>query len=212
MTGDSSGEPALHSCDVPVSCDRGVFDGSLALSAPEDIAEIMGYTSISGRLSVSDSDFECLSFLACLESVGHDLALERNAQLIDVTGLDNIAAIGALPDGPLGPGGTLTVSNNAALADFNTLDLLEQTPASLRIVANESLESISGLQAFVGTFDDLEIRLNPRLSDIASEGLAAILFIGGECSVSDNESLSAAIVDDVCEPKCPGDPWPGNGC
>ena len=195
-------QPEALGCQVPVSCDKGTYEGSPVLATPQDVAELSGYTEITGRLDISNSDFDCLSFLACLESVGHDLTLVNNAQLTDVTGLDHIQVIGAQPDGPRGQGGTLTISGNAALLDFNTLGLLDQAPVSLRIVGNDSLQAISGLQGMVGTREDVEIRLNPVLEDIPASGLPELLFIGGECVVSDNERLSAATAEEICKTSC----------
>ncbi len=185
-------------CDPPPACDKGVYEGSPTITNAEEAAEIAGYTSVTGRLAVANSDFECLTFLSCMDSVGHDLTLFGNDLLTDVTGLDNITAIGAITDGPLMPGGTLTVSENAALVDFNTLNLIEQTPVSLSIGENDSLEAISGLQNMVGTQENFEIRFNPNLKDIASDSLRDILFIGGECVVTNNPSLCISTIEDMC--------------
>ncbi|MGH1343312.1 MAG: hypothetical protein ACRBN8_17260 [Nannocystales bacterium] len=218
-SGGESGTPVEGlGCDPPPACDKGEFSGSPTITNIEEANEIAGYTSVTGRLAVANSDFECLAFLSCMESVGHDLSLFGNDLLTDVTGLDNIAEIGAVADGPLMPGGTLSVSENAALLDFNTLNLIEQTPVTLSIGENDNLEAISGLQGLVGTFGDFEIRFNPKLKDIGSESLRDILFIGGECVVTNNDSLCISTIEDMCSIGIKQGPFGGstanndNGC
>ncbi len=197
--GETTGPPPEGlGCDPPPACDKGEYEGTLTVETQADIDEIAGYTSITGRLAVAESDVECLTFLSCMESVGHDLSIFDNNLLTDVRGLDNITEIGAVTDGPLMPGGTLTVSENDALVDFDSLNLIEQTPLSLSISANTSLTSISGLQGMVGTRENFEIRFNPVLTTIGSPGLRDLLFIGGECVVTNNESLCISVIEDMC--------------
>lgn len=208
---DTTGPPIEGlGCDPPPACDKGEFSGSPTITTIEEANEIAGYTSITGRLAVANSDFECLNFLQCVESVGHDLTLFNNDLLIDVTGLDNVAAIGAVTDGPLMPGGTLSVSENDALLDFDTLNLIDQTPASLSIGENESLKAISGLTGMVGTRSTFELRFNPNLTDIASDGLRELLFIGGECVVVNNPSLCISTIEDMCDIGVEQGPFGGN--
>ncbi len=185
-------------CDMPVDCSKGEFDGSPTITTPEDIEMIAGYTSISGRLAISESQAECLTFLTCLESVGHDLNIFNNDLLTDVSGIDNVAVIGAVTDGPLMPGGTLTISDNDALVDWTSLNLIQETPFSLSISENESLETISGFEGLVGTQDNFEIRFNDNLQNISSDGLRDILFIGGACVVTNNPNLCISTIEQMC--------------
>ncbi len=185
-------------CDPAPACDKGVYEGSPTITTIEEANDIAGYTGVTGRLAIANSDFECLTFLSCMESVGHDLTLFGNDVLTDVTGLDNVVAIGAITDGPLMPGGTLTVSENAALVDFNTLNLIEQTPISLSISENDSLEAITGLKTLVGTQVHFEIRANPVLNEIPGDSLRDMLFIGGNCVVTANTNLCISTIEDMC--------------
>lgn len=210
--------PEGFGCDMPVSCDKGVFEGSPTITSPADVEEIAGYTEITGRLAIAGSELECLTFLSCLTSVGHDLNIFNNDQLTDVSGLDNIEVIGAITDGPLMPGGTLTISENDALVDFDSLNLIEQTPISFSISENDKLESISGFKGFVGTQRNFEIRFNESLTNIASDGLRELLFIGGECVVTNNENLCISTIEDMCSLGVKQGPFGGstanndNGC
>ena len=204
-------------CDMPVDCSKGVYEGSPTVTTPEEVAELAGYTEITGRLAIANSDLECLTFLSCLTSVGHDLNIFNNDLLTDVSGLDNVEAIGAVTDGPLMPGGTLTISENESLVDFNTLNLIEQTPISLSISENASLTTISGFQGFVGTQKNFEIRFNDQLETVTG-GLRNILLIGGECVVTNNPNLCISTIEDMCSLGIKQGPFGGstanndNGC
>lgn len=212
-TGDATtGGPPIEGlgCDPPPACDRGVFDGSVNVKTQADIDEIAGYTGITGRLAVSNSDVECLTFLSCMESVGHDLNIFGNDLLTDVSGLDNITEVGAIQDGPLLPGGHVTISENSALVDFDSLNNIEQTQINLSISENDSLESVSGFSSFVGTQKNFEIRFNPVLKNIDSDGLRDILFIGGECVVTNNPELCITTIVDMCETGVQQGPFGGN--
>ncbi|MCR9162005.1 MAG: hypothetical protein ACE37F_26485 [Nannocystaceae bacterium] len=210
--------PEGFGCDMPVACDKGVYEGSPTVTTQADVEELAGYTEITGRLAIANSELECLNFLSCLTSVGHDLNIFNNDALVDVSGLDNIEIIGAITDGPLMPGGTLTISENESLVDFDSLNLIEQTPISFSISENPSLESISGFQGFVGTQRNFEIRFNENLTNIASDGLREILFIGGECVVTNNPSLCISTIEDMCSVGVKQGPFGGstvnndNGC
>ena len=116
------------------------------------------------------------------------------------------------------PGGTLTISENDALVDFDSLNLIEQTPISFSISENDALESITGFQGFVGTQRNFEIRFNENLTNIASDGLRELLFIGGECVVTNNPSLCISTIEDMCSIGVKQGPFGGstvnndNGC
>lgn len=197
-------------CDMPVACDKGVFEGSPTISTIADVEEIAGYTAISGRLAIADSELECLNFLSCLASVGHDLNIFDNDALVDVSGLDNITAIGAVTDGPQMLGGTLSISENDALVDFDSLNLIEQTPISFSISENDSLDSISGFQGLVGTQQDFTIRFNENLTNVSGDGLRKILFIGGECVVTNNPNLCLSTIEDMCSTGVKQGPFGGS--
>lgn len=197
----SSGPPpAGLGCGEPPACDRGVFDGSIRIESADQIDDIAGYTSVDGFLEVFQSDLTCLDFLACVETVSGDMTIFGNDFLTDVSGTDAITALGTatadLPEED--KRGTLVFSENSAIEDLNGFNGLEQVQATLLIAENESMTSISGFEALVGARKDFQVRFNSKLTDIASSGLRDILFIGGECIVTNNESLCISTVESMC--------------
>ncbi len=212
-TGDSTGSvPEGLGCDPPPACDKGEFDGEpvVLVTNLAEAEALAGYTSITGELSIAGTDLECLTIFSCLETVGHDLTIFDNDLLTDVTGLNNITDVGFITEGPVMPGGTVVISDNDALLDFNGLNNIQQTPRSLSIAENASLTAISGFKKIVGVRENFGIRFNPNLVDIASPGLRSMLFIGGECVVTNNENLCITTVQDMCEDGVEQGPFGGN--
>lgn len=215
---DTTGEettgppPAGLGCGDPPPCDRGAFSGSIRIESSDQIEEIAGYTHIDGWLEIYQTDLTCLDFLACVETVGHDVTIFGNDFLTDVSGTDNIANLGtATVDEPeADKDGTLVISENAMLEDINGFNALEQVQATLLISENESMTEISGFDTLVGVRKDFQIRFNPVLNVIASAGLRDILFIGGECVVTNNSSLCISDVQDMCELGIKQGPFGGN--
>ncbi len=199
---ESSGgpPPAGLGCGEPPPCDRGVFKGSIRIESADQIDDIAGYTSVDGFLEVFQSDLTCLDFLACIETVSGDMTIFGNDFLTDVSGTDAITALGTatadLPEED--KRGTLVFSENSAIEDLNGFNALQQVQATLLIAENASMTSISGFESLVGARKDFQVRFNPALTDIAGDGLRDILFIGGECIVTNNESLCISTVEGMC--------------
>lgn len=196
---DERPQPDPTGCTPPVSCDQGIFDGDVTITSAEDADALAGFTALTGSLSIQSTELECLHVLSCLESVGGDLVVFDNDQLTDVTGLDNVAEIGASFERGVNEVGSLLVSENDALVDLNTFNLVEQARVTLAIAENDQLEAITGFQEFVGTQEHFEIRFHPLLTDISASGLLEVLFIGGDCVVTNNPLLDPALIDEMCD-------------
>ena len=216
--GDSTGEettgppPAGLGCGDPPPCDKGELVGSARIESADQIEEIAGYTSMTGWLEVFESDLTCLDFLACMETVGHDVTIFGNEFLTDVSGTDGIKTLGAATaDLPAADkDGTLVFSENKAIEDLNGFNGLQQTQISLSVSENESMTTISGFQNLVGTQKDFAVRFNPALETIDEGGLRDILFIGGECSVTNNPELCITTIVDMCETGVKQGPFGGS--
>ena len=196
----SSGEPVLDGpgCEPPPACDRGEYVGSIDIRSAGQIDEIAGYTSITGWLSVTDSDLECLSFLACLESAGHDVHVHGNAALRTLDGTDALTEVGVRTEDEPGSDrdGSIVISSNAALDDVDGFNGLEELPQSLAIVENEGLTAVSGFGALRQISVDLVVARNPALEDV--EGLKDLRRLANECQINNNPNLCISDVFEVC--------------
>ncbi len=185
-------------CGPPPECDKGEFVGSIRIESADQIQEIAGYTSMTGFLEIFESDLECLDFLACMETVGHDMTVFGNDFLLDVSGTNTITALGtATADDPPGDrDGTLVFSQNNAITDLNGFGGLVQTQASMTVSENALMTTVSGFGELIGTQRNFTIRFNPVLEDV--DGFKDMLFIGAECQVTNNASLCVSDIFEVC--------------
>lgn len=186
-------------CGITPDCSRGTLDETVyQLSDEAQIEEIAGYTKLAGTLTIDNSDFECLDFLACLEEVGGDITVFGNQYLENLEGTNNIRNIGTefCPDPSNQPqcvAGGIVISNNSALTDVNGFDGVLQATISLNIRRNDALTDISGLNSLVAIWQDLNIQDNPELTGIT--GMSGLKAVGGGFVVTQNPSLCVSDVN-----------------
>ncbi len=200
-SGSSTGEAGVTyegpGCGITPVCDKGELVGSVRIESEADIAEIAGYTSMVGWLEVLDSDVVCLDFLACLETVGRDITIFGNEELKDVSGLDNLTALGTetTQQGYDNWDGSLVITQNNALEDLNGFSSLSAVQQSLNINENASLVSVSGFNALTLIEHNLVIRENPALETIA--GLDALEIVRDNFVVTGNPNLCVSDINIV---------------
>jgi hypothetical protein len=184
-------------CGVTPVCDKGVLNGSVRIESEADIAAIAGYTGIVGWVEVLESDLVCLDFLACLETAGRDVTIFGNSQLKDVSGLDNLTALGTqtTSQGYDNWDGSLVITQNAALEEITGFGSLTALQQSLNINENQSLVSVTGFNALTLIEHNLVIRENPLLETIA--GLDALEIVRDNFVVTGNPSLCVSDINVV---------------
>ncbi len=208
-TSDDTG-PTLEGpgCGIQPVCDKGELLGSVSIQSEEDIESIAGYTSMTGWLEVYMSNMVCLDFLACLESVGHDITIYGNPDLRDFRGFDALTATGAFN----GEDGFISIAENEALTDINGFASLQRINTSLSITENPNLRRVSGFGSLIVIEKDINIRFNPQLEDLS--GPSGLLALGNECIITNNPSLcvseAAAVCGDLEVPPASEGPPPGS--
>lgn len=172
---DTGPPPEGLGCDVQPVCDKGTYEGTVTLSTEADMAEIEGYTGMTGFLLVRNSDYTCLDFLACLQTA-RGVSIENNEYLGTLDGL------GALEEVLY----NVTVSQNAVLTDvggmtslakvFSDGDDLQLGQRGVLIYDNDSLEDVSGFDALRELEGDITITNNPNLLEVSGfNGVDTIL-------------------------------------
>lgn len=207
--------------DVDLLGCSGVIDGSLILEDVESLSSLESVTEIIGDLIIRDSlaldslagldsvttidgDLELentsasLDGISSLTSVGGDILLFANDQLVDLSPLQLLSFTG-----------DFTVEENQTLTSMAN-PLLPPVIGSLRIVNNPDLRDLNGLEELEQIFN-LEITGNTSLNDVSAlcnldPGLSSTGGIMGDVArVTMNPSLpnheARCIVDD----KIPGD-------
>ncbi len=135
---------------------------------------------IGGSLKLGyklESDINNLSSLSNIRSIGGDLIITDNADLVDLRGLDALTSIG----------GVLRIASNRALMNLNGLEQLRWIGGSVRLSANRSLVDLGALGQLTQVNGDFSISDNSDLQDLA--GLESLLSVRGHVIVNDNATL-----------------------
>ena len=164
-----------------------VFPGDFVIGNSEDLAELSGYTSVSGDLIVYNTSLENLGGLECLERVDGNIQIVLNAELTNIEGLMNLASIG----------GGLKINANYALPDVDGLNNLETIGDSLEIGFNSVLVDISSFSALTSVGTDFTIDYNPALCDYLAEELRDQVSIGGNVTIAYNKSCQTTYYEDA---------------
>ena len=208
-TTDDTGPPLEGpGCGEPPTCDRGELVGSAQIMSAADAEMIAGYTSMTGWLEIYETDLVCLDFLACLETVGHDITIFGNPALQDFRGFNALTATGTFD----GTDGFISIAENETLTDINGFAAIDRIKESLSISENPVLESVTGFQNLIVIERDINIQFNPMLNDLS--GISGLLALGNECIITNNETLctsqTATVCGDLEQPPASEGPPPGN--
>lgn len=189
----STGEPLSGlGCGPPPVCDRGTYDGDLFVSSPDEIA---GYTAITGSLSVFRTDFVCLDFLSCMQTVGDVFQVFDNRDLRDLSGTNAILDVGAAD--PTGERSVVYISNNDGVTRLDGLDSVSAV-GKLVIQNNHGLERIAGLASLVDVRNEMFLLENPVLIDLGT--IAALDGPTDECWIKRSsvcQSVAVAVCGDI---------------
>jgi hypothetical protein len=105
-TGEADGGGADKGEDIINLCPDGILQGDIRIEGERDIAALEGCTTITGSLTVADTQLSDLDGLASLSSIDGNLFIRNNAVLNNIEGLRNLISIGG--DLRIGYNGMLT--------------------------------------------------------------------------------------------------------
>lgn len=145
------------------------------------LAPLGNLRAIQGSLIVQGIASADLEALSRLETVGGDVTILDNYQLVSLTGLRSLRTVGH----------DLVIRGNTALVSLGT-DALEAVQSGLLVEGNVSLERLVGLQKIEKLENALRIIDNDRLTDLVGlEGLREV----GPGGVTISENIRLAGVD-----------------
>ncbi|MAT89080.1 MAG: hypothetical protein CMC35_00190 [Flavobacteriaceae bacterium] len=118
---------------------EGVFEGDLILSNQNDVDAFfdMGYEIVTGDLTIETTSTPIISDLTPLEKltvVGGRLYISNNANLVDLSGLEQLIEVGSF-----------VVFDNHDLTGISSLSQLNTIGDDLRIIGT-AIESLNGLE------------------------------------------------------------------
>ena len=159
------------------------IDGDLVIGWPDpSLSAVQGLVEVTGDLTVEDSGLLDLSDLAGLASVGGDMQIAGNAQLVSLRGLDSLTSIG----------GDMLIAGNAQLASLRGLDSLTSVGGFVSLRRNPTLAALSGLGSLTTVGTTLRLEDNGDSLQIdALSGLRSVgsLFIAGTGTLTDLRAL-----------------------
>ena len=180
-----------------------VWNGDYEITSSADIANLSGYTEVTGNLFIHSSALTSLSGLdnlttvgnslciwenvlltslngfESLTSVGVDLDIENNSSLTSLSGLDNLTIVGR----------DLIIYENGALTSLSALDNLTTVERSLVIGGTAILTSLSGLNNITSLGGSLGIEYNSALTSL--NGLNSLTSVGVNLRIGDNGALTS---------------------
>jgi hypothetical protein len=135
-----------------------------------------GCNAIIGDVHISGDDIMILTGLAPLDSIGGDLEIADNPNLIRLTGLEGLDSIG----------GRLMIRSNAGLQTIEALDSLTFVGSHVILEGNNALESLVGfaLDSIRGNF-----RIAGHANLFNLEGLDSLKFISGDWVIEENSGM-----------------------
>tara|TARA_R110002110_G_scaffold132188_1_gene313537 strand:+ start:646 stop:4137 length:3492 start_codon:yes stop_codon:yes gene_type:complete len=150
-----------------------------------DIAAADGLTLLNGFIIIANPSITSMPGFNNLLEIEGALQIINNDALVSINGFQNLAII---------PG--ISIRNNEVLTSLPTFQPMDLN--GVTISGNNSLTSLSGLEAIQSTSVGLEIAFNPILTDITALSNLNIL---PECDIEikSNDFLSFCSIMSVCD-------------
>lgn len=175
-----------------------LIDGIFGTNGGDPIVDLSGLselTSVSGFFQIARIEATSLDGLENLVSVGGELSVITNPNLVDVDALSNLTEVNSL-----------VVSINQNLPNLDGFSALTTLGAGgrLAIQQNPALVSIDGLSAITSFSGFLEISTNPSLSDccvaiplieMSSNNGSGIFSNASGCLSRNNIITTCAVMD-----------------
>ena len=111
-----------------------VMYGNYYIYNSVELADLEGFTEITGNLSIEAGDVPSLEALSSLERIGGNLWLQNNASLEDLNGLNSLTTVG----------GSVGIQENAALSSLRGIESLTTVGGSFEIRENPMLATLEG--------------------------------------------------------------------
>lgn len=153
-----------------------VMYGDYNITNSVELADMEGFTEITGSLHISAGDIPNLNALSSLTKVGGNLFIDGNAQLVNLSGLENVTHVG----------GRLSIHNHNKLESLTELSSLKTIGDGLSLSGNFELLSLSGLDGIEDFNGTLSFEHNHALVNL--DGMPPITSIY-RLNVHDNHSL-----------------------
>lgn len=163
---ESKGDQIDNDCDGQLDCEdedlAGVYVGDVGEADLAGLCDQICDLAVTGSVTLQGTALTDLSELSCLHTVGGDLTIEQNEQLVSLDGLEQLERVdGALSVGLLycdnmATGENCSTTGNPALERIDSLGALQYVGNWLSFGGNPSLTTIADLDRLesVGSTSD----------------------------------------------------------
>jgi hypothetical protein len=178
-----------------------IYYGSYNVSSSGDLAELTGYTEVTGDLTI-ESNLPSLAGLESLTKVGGALTVTDNSALTSLEGLNNLSSVDGRVyinnnDSLLSLEGLnslhsadyININQNNSLTSLAGFDSLSSLDGYITIYSNGALTSLNGLNNLTSISEHLEISDNSILTSL--EGLDNLSSIGHALTINNNAALTS---------------------
>ena len=157
-------------------------------------ANYPGCTGIEGDVLIRGSDITHLDGLMVLGTIGGELRIYGNNNLLSIVGLQNLTMVT----------GSLVLEDNKSLPSLSGLEQLTCIGGNLDIIDCDALYDLHGLNNVTGACGDLNILRNYTLHNLA--GLEGMQCVAGHILIARNDvltniegigNISAATIEEV---------------
>ena len=177
-------------CGISLSC---LPYGNYYFFSQADIDDFQinfpGCSELEGTVTISGTDITNLNGLNTLTSIGENLYIWENSQLISLIGLNSVTSIGQ----------ALAIQNNEYLPNLSGLDNLSSINGWLSIGGNPVLISLMGLNSLISGVGPLGIRDNDALTSLTGIDNIELGSSVNSIEIYGNDSLSTCEVHSVCD-------------
>ncbi|MBN2716843.1 MAG: hypothetical protein JXX14_13410, partial [Deltaproteobacteria bacterium] len=164
---DGMGLNLVDGCTAGCSEDTyGCYQGDYTIESQDDIDALSSYTCVNGDVQISISTVIAFSGLENLRSVGGDLRIVDNTNLIKLGSLQNLERVR----------GGLYISNHKYLENIDEFASLQGSIGSLYVSNNDALQSLSGLENVNYICNTVQVKGNELLTTL--DGMHHIEEIG----------------------------------
>jgi hypothetical protein len=183
LMGCGDNDDSGNSFDKDYQCNKGTLSGDVVINGLDDMESISGYTGVSGRLTIEDTQLKNLDGLSCLEYVGGILDIESN-EIVNIDGLSNLQRVD----------GNLHIKENLKLSNIDGLhSLVYAGKVSLEALFITDLDGLDALTS-AGSFT-LDNLFNLQNVD----GLSNLKSIEGSLHITKCRSLQNLDGLDIVE-------------
>lgn len=178
-----------------------VMYGNYRINNSVDLANLAGYTEVTGELEIQAGAIPNIDALTSLTTVGGDFFIQENNAITNLDGLENLTSVGgrfeiktnaSLTDTSglrnLASIGSLQISGNAALIEISGFERVSTVEGGFVIIGNRSLTTVGGFESLTEIGGRLYLYDSPEITNI--DAFSELTTVGDNMNIEEVHSLT----------------------